>query len=215
MRTAMYVPRPPGLVSWSLAPRPSYSASCSIWVTYYYMARKRFFRKTIISAQNKFNRSEVVLMMPSNNFFKTSTHSKMTKTPNFHASYLCLHPHNRPLVLNIVSHSWVSFPYTKQSMSECTQRVHSGLVSEQFSPRQSWVLCSYMACYGVYHAYSAYSSNVVSCKSFVHSYPTLGTQFIVILHHTGPAQSDYNVMYFYLCRTSIVLLTIVTYEYEW
>ena len=54
---------------------------------------KAIFRKTIISAQIKFNRNEVVLMMLSNNFFKNSTpsifalpHSKMTKTPNFHAS---------------------------------------------------------------------------------------------------------------------------------
>ena len=34
--------------------------------------QKAIFRKKIISAQNKFNRNEVVLMMLSNNFFKNS-----------------------------------------------------------------------------------------------------------------------------------------------
>ena len=91
------------------------------------------FRKQIISAQNKFNRNEVVLMMLSNNVFKNSTpsifsfpYSKMTKTPNFVASYLRSHSHDHLLVFNIASHSCDSFTYSKQSMSASSHRVHSG-----------------------------------------------------------------------------------------
>ena len=95
--------------------------------------QKPIFRKTIISAQIKFNRNEVVLMMLSNIFSKNSTpsifalpHSKITKTLNFHASYLRLHPHDHPLVFNIASHSCDSSTCNKQSMSARSHRVYSG-----------------------------------------------------------------------------------------
>ena len=97
--------------------------------------QKAIFRKIIISTQNKFNRNEVVLMMLSNNFFKNSTpsifalpHSKLTKTLNFHASYLCLHPHDRPLVLDMASSCCPASTYIKSSMSQWLHRVHSCLV---------------------------------------------------------------------------------------
>ena len=97
--------------------------------------QKAIFRKTIITAHRKISRNEVVLMMLSHIFLNNVTpsifallHSKMTKTPNFHASYLHLYPHDRPLVLDIASSCCPASTYIKSSMSEWLHRVHSCLV---------------------------------------------------------------------------------------
>ena len=97
--------------------------------------QKAIFRKKNISVHRKIVRNEGVLMNLSYIFLKNVTpsifalpHSKMTKTPNFHASYLCLHPHDRPLVLDIASSCCPASTYIKIIMSQWLHHVHSRLV---------------------------------------------------------------------------------------
>ena len=100
-------------------------------------------------------------MMLSNDFFKNSTpsifalpHSKMTKTPNFHASYLHLYPHDRPLVLDIAFSCCPASTYIKISTSGWLHHVHSRLVACRRYQNLSTTIMVFVCLYGFHKCIS-------------------------------------------------------------